>query len=445
MSLSKHVQGVNDPFGHSFAASISSCRRNAGAACLYGQRIIDPKHMKPTLLALTVLLSGGARAQEPDYFPLQVGNQWVLESPASPPETLNIEVLRSRVINGQTYYLVTSYGPGDLWLRKTAEGVLYAWNESKGADVKVAHLRFGAPPYWTSLSGCEQYAQPSDIGLAYEGPNGPALPMTYAAGSCADIGFTLELYRPDVGLSQRSIVTFRGPVTFNLAYARVNGKAVTRPDKSLVLRSDFDRGSRGWLAGFTDYSLQTGDLRMLAETRPLPQEINEQASGFYLQSMNRSDDMFMYLKKHVGAEDGLQPNQAYRLSFDIVFASNAPSGCAGVGGAPGESVYLKAGASADESVAVLRSGGAVGINIDKGQQATGGRDAGIVGNVANGRECTGVDWPYVRLRKSYTHAAPVRTDIRGTLWLVVGTDSGFEGLTGLYYESITARLTPVME
>ena len=400
--------------------------------------------MKTALLLTTLLLSAGVWAAEPDYFPLQVGNQWVLESAASPPEMLNIEVLRSRTMNGKTYYLVTSYGPGDLWLRKSEDGELYAWHEVTGVEEKVAHLRFGAPAYRTSLSGCEQSAHPNEATLPYEGPGGPALPIQYAAGSCRDVGFTLELYRPEVGLSQRSIITIRGPVTFNLVYARVNGKAITRPDQSLVLRYDFDRGTRGWLAGFSDYSLQTGGLRMLAEVRPLPQEVSAQGSAFYLQSMNRSDDMFMYLKKHVSAEDGLHANQAYRLSFEIVLASDAPSGCAGVGGAPGEGVYLKAGASADEPVASLQLS-EIGLNIDKGQQAAGGADAGVVGNVANGRDCDGVNWPYVRVRRSYTHETAVRTDSRGALWLLVGTDSGFEGLTGLYYESITARLTPVTE
>ena len=41
----------------------------------------------------------------------------------------------------------------------------------------------------------------------------------------------------------------------------------------IVHRFVFNEGSHGWLPGFTDYSLQTGDLRRLAEIRPLPEEI----------------------------------------------------------------------------------------------------------------------------------------------------------------------------
>ena len=36
----------------------------------------------------------------------------------------------------------------------------------------------------------------------------------------------------------------------------------------------------------------------------------------------------------------------------------------------------------------------------------------------------------------------VATDSEGRLWLIVGTDSGFEGLTRLYYARISYTLTP---
>jgi hypothetical protein len=38
----------------------------------------------------------------------------------------------------------------------------------------------------------------------------------------------------------------------------------------------------------------------------------------------------------------------------------------------------------------------------------------------------------------------VRTDGQGQLWLLVGTDSGFEGPTALYYQRIDATLIPVI-
>ena len=37
----------------------------------------------------------------------------------------------------------------------------------------------------------------------------------------------------------------------------------------------------------------------------------------------------------------------------------------------------------------------------------------------------------------------MEADNTGSAWLIVGTDSGFEGLTSLYYHRITYTLTPV--
>ena len=39
----------------------------------------------------------------------------------------------------------------------------------------------------------------------------------------------------------------------------------------------------------------------------------------------------------------------------------------------------------------------------------------------------------------------VTTDADGALWLIVGTDSGFEGLTTLYYGQIAVVLSEVSE
>lgn len=400
--------------------------------------------MRLIVLLTAVLLASTAQAAGPDYFPLKAGNQWVLETAEAPADFIQIEVLRSRIANGQEYFLVTGYALEDLWLRKSSDGVIYALNKSGDSEQRIAHLAFGAAQYRTNLSGCEQFAQPAQAALPYPGPGGPALPVQYNPGLCRDAGFLQELYADGTGLTQRSVTSIRGPRTYNLVYARIDGKVITSESKALVLRYDFAHGSRGWLAGFTDYALSNSDLRMEADVHPIDEEQNGRPA-FYVQSMNRSDDLFMYLKKEVTAAEGLEPNRGYRVAFDIELASNAPTGCVGAGGAPGESVYLKAGATANEPVSQADGSGHLTINIDKGQQASGGKDAGIVSDIANGRPCDGGTGEYVPLRKTYAHPQIVRTDDRGVLWLTVGTDSGYEGLTGLYYRAVTARITPAAE
>jgi hypothetical protein len=381
----------------------------------------------------------------PDFFPLQPGNQWVLQTASARPELLNIEVLRSRTLDKTTYFLVAGFAPEEQWIRKAEDGTLYALDEAAGREAVLARPGLGASGYLTPLSGCEQPAQPAATAVAHRGPYfqfAGTLAVKYSPGTCRDIGLTSEVYAPGVGLVRRSITTIRGEVTFDLIYARVNGAAQVSKSGEIVVKYDFHRGSKGWLAGFADYDRRTSDLRMLAELRPLPDEVSRNRSGFYLQSMNRSDDLFMYLKKQVGYEDGIAPNQTYLVWFEIRFSSNAPTGCVGVGGSPGDAVYLKAGGSTDEPVTKLEGSGMLHASIDKGQQSVGGLEAGLVGTIANGTACEGSGWPYISVSKEYAHPHPVRTDERGSFWLSVGTDSAYEGLTGLYVESITVRIHP---
>ena len=46
----------------------------------------------------------------------------------------------------------------------------------------------------------------------------------------------------------------------------------------------------------------------------------------------------MFLKKQVG---GLRPNAAYAVSVTLDLATNVPTATFGIGGSPGESVFVK--------------------------------------------------------------------------------------------------------
>jgi hypothetical protein len=213
--------------------------------------------------------------------------------------------------------------------------------------------------------------------------------------------------------------------------------------------TDFRDGAQGWTALFADYAeAQETDLELAGEVAPLPAELDADGAGFLLGGNNRSDDLAMLLVRRLTTvEHRIVPGGEYEVAYRIVFASNAPSGCSGIGGAPGEGVTLKAGASGVEPKAEVNDAGDVRLNIDIGAQANGGDDATVVDNVANGLDCDEIedlgDAPYLSLTRVRTHAAPVRASSTGELWLVVGTDSGFEGRTELFYQRIEVTLTRV--
>lgn len=217
------------------------------------------------------------------------------------------------------------------------------------------------------------------------------------------------------------------------------------PDGRVTLTFDFDDGPQGWVADVSDYSVPEAEIIDFdAGIEELPDEIAA-GQGYLVTSSNRSDDLFVFLKRQLGAADGLVANQAYTLSFAVRIASNAPSGCFGVGGAPGEGLYVKVGGATIEPEPLAPDENEyIALSVDKGVQSQGGPAATVIGDIANGDECDDpTNAPYVSIVRTGEHTELVPTDANANLWLLVGTDSAFEGITTMYYQSITVTLTPV--
>jgi hypothetical protein len=207
----------------------------------------------------------------------------------------------------------------------------------------------------------------------------------------------------------------------------------------VVIVSSFAAGFDGWQASYADYTPgQEATIGFASghERLPAPLDMN---AGVFLASDNRSDDVFMYLWRPV---TGLAPGRRYRVEMTVTVATNAPPSCPGIGGAPGESVYLKAGAAPREPANRIE-GGAVVTNLDKGNQSVGGSEIVLIGDFAQtvAGDCAA---PLYQRKTLVTGAgAPfVTSDAAGRLWLVIGTDSGYEGHTRAYVLEAGATLTP---
>lgn len=221
-------------------------------------------------------------------------------------------------------------------------------------------------------------------------------------------------------------------------------QAQTSP-RTIVLNYDFNRGMQGWVPGFAEYSLdslETYELR--AGMARLPQELGSKQRGLMIQGMNRSDDLFMYLAKRVGREVGLVPNQKYELKYEVKFASDAAAGSFGIGGSPAESVFFKVGAFPWRPKAYLGTGAEsrfMLFNVDKGAQSNSGYYMSVAGDIANGRD-PDLEPQYASVSRVHVHSEYISTSAKARLWLLVGTDSGYEGITRLYYQNIKVTLTP---
>lgn len=199
---------------------------------------------------------------------------------------------------------------------------------------------------------------------------------------------------------------------------------------------DFATDSEGWLGDFSDYPPNSGtgyDLQY--RWSALPTELGP-GGGLLMSGNNHSDDLFMYIKHPIA---GLAASAQYLLDLTVTLDSNAPATCGGIGGSPGESVFVKIGAVSFEPLSTVNSAGTLTMNLDKGNQSVGGSDMKVVGTISNTLACPNTTYQAKTLTLS---GFPVRSSGDGSLWLVIGTDSGFEGITTLYYDQVSATLTP---
>ena len=213
----------------------------------------------------------------------------------------------------------------------------------------------------------------------------------------------------------------------------------SRPTHGLAFTYDFSQGMQGFVADFADYPPAHEEIyELTSDYRPLPSPL-EPDPALYISGVNRSDDLFMFFKGQVGS---LVPGAAYEVSVSVEIATGTPSGCFGIGGAPGESVWIKAGASEVEPSPVLE-GTWLRMNIDIGRQSNGGADAVVLGNVANSRSC---EQPRQWERKVFpvqSIPASVSASADGQAWLLFGVDSGFEGRTDIYFTRATVTFRPI--
>jgi hypothetical protein len=194
----------------------------------------------------------------------------------------------------------------------------------------------------------------------------------------------------------------------------------------------FDLSDNDFRAAFADYhddgnNYESYQMKSGYATAPVP---DAESESLYLCSINRSDDLFMgYVKKL----DGLKPNTGYQFSIAFKLATNVAADGFGIGGSPSDSVYVKTGILAVEprlekdSTDVFRFS-----NIDIGRQSQDGKDAIVVGNMArqDGVSDSNFVW------KNFSAKINAVSDTNGCVYLLIGTDSGFEGFTEYYLDDV---------
>lgn len=176
-----------------------------------------------------------AAAQPASFFPLSSGNTWIYHQVGG-AGSFSIQAgtpLATR--DGKVYYSLKGYVSEPVFVRKHETGNLYWYNNEQSREellTSFEHVhggRFNAP-----FRPCEQDGEV----LAERAPltrfgdaTGGALAIRYISHGCADAGVTEELYVENIGMVRRTVTTIAGPMTFELAYARL-GDVQVIPDSS---------------------------------------------------------------------------------------------------------------------------------------------------------------------------------------------------------------------
>lgn len=201
---------------------------------------------------------------------------------------------------------------------------------------------------------------------------------------------------------------------------------------------DFSVSDNQFEGGVSDFHVaQSGQHMFTFENTNFQPPLDTMQLAQYMSGVNPSDDLFMYMKKKI---TGLEPNTTYNVTFVVEFASKYPTNAFGVGGPPGEGVTMKAGLTLIEpdTMIITKGDPYVAMNIDKGNQTQPGADMDTIGHVGVSDTTTVYT---LKVNDNVGHPFTFTTDQTGEAWLIVGTDSGFEAETALYYSNITVDFT----
>jgi hypothetical protein len=201
------------------------------------------------------------------------------------------------------------------------------------------------------------------------------------------------------------------------------------------INADFGKSIEGWNWGFADYPEGVEEeWQFSVKQDTLPSPLDRTKKALRVSGSNHSDDLFMYITKKVTMP---KANQSYEGTFEIDFATEAAEGSMGVGGSPAHSVYMGIGLVSVEPAKKMTDDGHYRMNIAKMNQSQDGEDMKVIGDVSNGKD----DFVYTMVKRTGKFTG--KTDANGNLWVIIGTDSGFEAVTTLYYTNVKVDLKEV--
>ncbi|MBX2965063.1 MAG: hypothetical protein KF845_02875 [Cyclobacteriaceae bacterium] len=193
---------------------------------------------------------------------------------------------------------------------------------------------------------------------------------------------------------------------------------------------EFSNSDGGWYGDFADYPEDDSVFYELKFKRDTVPGTKGARKGLMLSGNNRNHDLFMFVRNKL---TGLKPNTTYRVLFNVRFASKENTSAIGASKTPGEIVFVKAGAMRERPEKILEEG-MYRMNVDVGSLALAGNDVLTLGHI--GVATTTTAFTEVYRNNNSSNSFLITTNHVGEVWVLVGTDSGYEGVTTIYYTAI---------
>lgn len=203
---------------------------------------------------------------------------------------------------------------------------------------------------------------------------------------------------------------------------------------ALPYTSDFSKNTDGWQAFFSDYHAgREEDYELSFQHAMVPEPLDNGLKALRISGNNHSDDLLSMVYRKF---DGLIPNKTYSIYIEVELASNVPSNWFGVGGSP--NLSLGAGAIAEVPANTVDEEGLYRPNFSSEIQSHASNETfKVLGTIGVGEDAT----QYALITRDNNDMPLVTTsNEQGELWVLIGTDSGFEGETTLYYKSIKVNV-----
>lgn len=207
-------------------------------------------------------------------------------------------------------------------------------------------------------------------------------------------------------------------------------------DQQHSIMFDFEQSDEGFTSIYADYPNNEGVEEFYEfknEYTDVP--IDGAGKGLYISGNNHCADLFMgYVKKL----SGFSPEKTYRFNVTFKLATDVKGGMVGVGGAPGESVTVKCGVTPTEPKS--EPTGELDyyrMNIDTGIQANSGKDMVVVGDMVKPENNNAGGYEF----KDFSTEIETTANSNGEVFLIIGTDSGFEATTSYYLDDISINWT----